>query len=266
MLTYTQRAYTHYTALSGRAVHGLVLHHSAGSSAIDTFQSAGGWHWMVGKDRLYKDVPEELAAWHDAATDRWRPPWVPYGAGKRGNVQLVSDINAVSIGIEIVYAPQNGELPNDYQYTTLTALLGDLHDRYGTLPAVGHGETDRNRDPNEPIGLDWGRVGFGTHTAEGRYWTPPTPPTAPPEVPVMETPVLSDAELEHEVRPTLWGALYVPGTVDFAIPARWRAELRKGNNLGAPLNGEELLPSGGTLQRFERGVIFYKNGATSLSG
>ena len=263
MLSYTQRAYTHYTALSGRVVRGIVLHHSGGSSAIDTFQSLGGWHWMIDKARLYKDVPEELAAWHDAATDRWRPPWVPYGAGRRGGTQLVSDINAVSIGIEIVYAPQKGEQPNDYQYTTLTALLSDLHGRYGSLPTVGHGETDLNREITEPTSLDWTRVGFGTHNADGRYWAPPA---APPEVPTLETSVLSDAELEHEVRPTLWGALYVPGTVDFAIPARWRAELRKGNNLGAPLNGEELLPSGGTLQRFERGVIFYKNGATSLSG
>lgn len=82
----------------------------------------------------------------------------------------------------------------------------------------------------------------------------------------MDEPVLSDAELEHEYRPLVWGALYDGGAADFAVPKRWKAEVRLGNDLGKPLGPEEDLRSGGKVQLFERGPIFYKDGKTSLAG
>jgi murein DD-endopeptidase MepM/ murein hydrolase activator NlpD len=82
----------------------------------------------------------------------------------------------------------------------------------------------------------------------------------------VDEPVLSDAELEHEYRPLVWGALYDAGASGFAVPSRWKAEVRLGNDLGKPLGPEEDLRSGGKVQFFERGPIFYKSGKTSLVG
>lgn len=82
----------------------------------------------------------------------------------------------------------------------------------------------------------------------------------------MDEPVLSDGELEHEYRPLVWGALYDAAAADFAIPSRWKAEVRLGNDLGKPLGPETPLRSGGVVQFFERYPIFYKDGKTSLCG
>jgi murein DD-endopeptidase MepM/ murein hydrolase activator NlpD len=82
----------------------------------------------------------------------------------------------------------------------------------------------------------------------------------------VDEPVLTDAELEHEYRPLVWGALYDAGAAGFAVPSRWKAEVRLGNDLGKPLGPEEDLRSGGKVQFFERGPIFYKSGKTSLVG
>ena len=82
----------------------------------------------------------------------------------------------------------------------------------------------------------------------------------------VDEPVLSDGELEHEYRPLVWGALYDAAAADFAIPARWKAEVRLGNDLGKPLGPETPLRSGGVVQFFSRGPIFYKDGKTSLCG
>lgn len=91
-------------------------------------------------------------------------------------------------------------------------------------------------------------------------------PDAGQQGPIMETPILSDDELEQEARRVLWGAFYIEGTADFAIPKRWKAELRLGNDLGAPLTGEQSLPGGAVVQRFERGAIYYRSGKTTLIG
>ena len=82
----------------------------------------------------------------------------------------------------------------------------------------------------------------------------------------VDEPVLSDAELEHEYRPLVWGELYDGAAAGFAVPARWKAEVRLGNDLGEPLGPEHDLRSGGKVQFFKRGPIFYKNGRTSLVG
>jgi len=76
------------------------------------------------------------------------------------------------------------------------------------------------------------------------------------DTPEMEEPVLNDAELEHEARAQVWREFYAEGTSDFAIPKRWKAELRSGRDLGSPLGPEEDLRSGGKMQVFQRGTIF----------
>jgi murein DD-endopeptidase MepM/ murein hydrolase activator NlpD len=85
--------------------------------------------------------------------------------------------------------------------------------------------------------------------------------------PEMEEPVLSDAELAHKAQAQEWGEFY-PGdaAIDFAIPARWRAELRQGRQLGKPLGPEEDIPDvpGARSQAFQFGRIYYRDGRTTL--
>ena len=260
-LSYAQRPYTNFSRLPGRKVRGVVLHHSAGSTPIDTFQSAGSWHWQIGKDTLYRDVPEPFVAWHDAATDRWRPPWVPVGAGKG----KTSDINAVSIGIELVYAPQNGEVPNAYQYDTLKALMADLYTRYGELPTVGHGQTDRNRWPSEPHQLDWARAHFSLPRPEGRYFVVVPPKPSPPEVPDMK--LLEDWQVKGWVLADLYQQAGVPFNPDAATATAWVSELREGRYRGRPCGPEHAI-EGGVWQEFDFGAVVWRasDGALSWEG
>lgn len=85
----------------------------------------------------------------------------------------------------------------------------------------------------------------------------------------VDEPVLSDAELAWKLQPALWGEHFDPAAVDFAIPKRWRAEFRLGNQLGRPRGPEVDVPDvpGARMQEFEDGrVIVYRDGRTSLVG
>ena len=161
------------TPASGRPIRGVVLHHTAGSSAPQC-QRGASWHYCVDKDgTIYRDVSEQNVAHTTGATDRWRPAWVVAGPG------TTSDINWCSIGIEIVYAPQDGEAPTDSQYDSVKVILADLNARYGRLPIVGHGQVDRSKWETEPHGLSWLRLGLGENDGRNGRWisageAPPT--------------------------------------------------------------------------------------------
>jgi hypothetical protein len=116
-----------------------------------------------------------------------------------------------------------------------------------------------------PAGWSKDRV-LATYMDPFAYLTATWPTTTGGGGGTVDEPVLSDAELEHEYRPLVWGALYDAATAGFAVPTRWKAEVRLGNDLGKPLGPEADLRSGGKVQFFERGPIFYKNGKTSLVG
>lgn len=83
----------------------------------------------------------------------------------------VSDINWCSLGIEITYAPQDGEFPTDAQHAALRMLLHHLYARFGRLPVVGHGEIDKSKWPTEPHALNWTAAGLGPPENEGRFLT-----------------------------------------------------------------------------------------------
>jgi hypothetical protein len=116
-----------------------------------------------------------------------------------------------------------------------------------------------------PVGWSKARV-LEAYMDPFAYLTATWPTTTGGGGGTVDEPVLSDAELEHEYRPLVWGALYDGAASDFAVPQRWKAEVRLGNDLGKPLGPEADLRSGGKVQFFERGPIFYKGGKTSLVG
>ena len=234
-----------YTKVRNKPTKGVVLHHSAGSTAVLP-RFGASWQWMVGKAALYKDVPENQGAHHVGNEDRWRPWWVedsPY---------VISDVNWSAIGVEIVYAPQNGERPNNYQYRMLESLIADLVERYGDLPFVGHGDVDSGKMLTEPTYLDYARLGLTPldKAAGGRFYRPIYEP--PPEGIAM-----SDQELAA-VFSQIWNRTGIPFIPDFAIPKQYLAAYRAGVYLGVPISPEIGATDDVNYQEFERGVVTYR--------
>jgi hypothetical protein len=162
------------TFAPNRPVNGVVLHHTAGSTTPYP-QRGASWHYVVGPDgTVFVDVPEDRAAHHCGATDRWRPPWVV-----RSQV-AVSDANYCTLGVEITYAPQWGQVPNAAQHQAVRELLADMYVRRGRLPVVGHGELQLDKWVTEPHALNWTAAGCGERTVNGRYLI-----VAAPEEPAM---------------------------------------------------------------------------------
>lgn len=147
-----------------RTIRGIVLHHTA-TSVVPTPRYEGSWTYCIDADgTVYQDVPEDHIAHHVARTDRWRPWWV------EDSPLPVSAANWSSLGIELVYAPQDREEPTVAQYAALQALLADIYARRGGVPVVGHGALQVDKWPTEPHGLDWERAGFGPRESDGRWW------------------------------------------------------------------------------------------------
>ena len=163
-----ERATQYYTPVSWiqRPIVAGVLHDTE-TLDVATPHAGGSWHYQIGRDgRVYRDVLEAHCAWHVRATDRWRPSWVVPAPIN------VSDANWCTLSIELVSHAvyrDAGEPYTDAQYDALQELLADIHQRYPTIPWVGHGEVQRDR--GDPVAWDWQRAGFEEPVgSEGRYW------------------------------------------------------------------------------------------------
>ena len=122
-------------------------------------------HYLVEEDgRVFALVPEERRAWHAG---------VSYWKGER-------DINAVSIGIELVNPGHDwGYRPfPDAQMASLIALLSAVRGRWAIANAriLGHSDVapDRKVDPGELF--DWKGLAAAGH---GLWLEPPPAPGAP---------------------------------------------------------------------------------------
>ncbi len=122
-------------------------------------------HFLIEEDgRLFRLVPEERRAWH-AGVSFWK--------GER-------DINAVSIGIELVNPGHEfgyRDFPS-VQIEALIALLSDIRGRWDIPDAriLGHSDVapERKQDPGERF--PWKRLAEAGH---GLWVEPPPSPGAP---------------------------------------------------------------------------------------
>ncbi len=144
----------------------IVLHYTGmqtGEAALDRLrdpQARVSSHYLVEEDgRLFQLVPEERRAWH---------------AGQ-GTWQGETDVNAVSIGIEIVNPGHEWgyrDFP-EAQIATVTALVSDIRGRWSVPDAriVGHSDTapHRKTDPGERF--PWKRLAEAGHG----LWFEPAP-------------------------------------------------------------------------------------------
>ena len=122
-------------------------------------------HYLIEEDgRIFRLVPEERRAWH-AGVSFWR--------GER-------DINAVSIGVEIVNPGHEfgyRDFP-DAQVEAAIALLDQIRGRWGIADGriLGHSDVapERKQDPGELF--PWKRLAEAGH---GLWVEPPPSPGAP---------------------------------------------------------------------------------------
>jgi N-acetylmuramoyl-L-alanine amidase len=124
----------------------IVLHYTgmeSGQAALDRMrdpEAKVSAHYMVEEDgRIFRLVDEEKRAWH-AGVSEW--------AGE-------TDINSISIGIEIVNGGHDFDLPvyPKAQIDAIISLTKEIMDRYGISPhrIVGHSDIapGRKQDPGE---------------------------------------------------------------------------------------------------------------------
>jgi hypothetical protein len=246
-----------YSEARNRPVRGVFWHHTA--SAFDPFPSpSGSWHYLITRaGDIYVDVPVRHVAYTVKNTDRWRPPWVVRGPGG------FSDANWCGVQVEVTFAPQQGQTPTVAQHDAARFLVDTiLIPRFGRLPSVGHGQVQPDKWPTEPHGWSWARAGWEPDGplpfASYRYrgFTPPPDPPAQEEDMPLPTPVLDDARLVA-AQAAIWGPAWDAAQADFGVPATWRAAMRAGYDLGAPIGDEQHLGDGAVFRRFERGTVFW---------
>ena len=137
----------------GAAVSMIVLHYTGmatGEAAIDRLRDPDAKvssHYLVAEDgTILKLVDEDKRAWH-AGRSHWRG---------------TDDVNAISIGIEIVNpGHEHGYRPfTEAQVDALLPLVAEIKDRHGITRGnvVGHSDIapTRKRDPGELF--PWARL------------------------------------------------------------------------------------------------------------
>jgi N-acetylmuramoyl-L-alanine amidase len=185
----------------GRTIDALVLHYtgmSSGDSALARLRDPAAdvsCHYLVWEDgRIAQLVPEARRAWH-AGRSIW--------AGE-------TDMNAVSIGIEIVNQGHDGGCPPypDAQIEAVIALCRDIVSRH-VIPAarvLAHSDIAPGRkiDPGE--WFPWARLA----AAGVGLWVEPAP--------IVDGPVLRPGD-EGEAVATLQGML---ARLGYDVPASGR--------------------------------------------
>jgi Peptidase family M23 len=133
-----------------------------------------------------------------------------------------------------------------------------------------HAHTELLKGPPEDGYWQW-PYGWSRAQVEAAYYAPRSwwdaaaalVGGAPPEVVTM---ILSGAQAAA-VQAVVWGSHWNPDAAEFAIPAAWRSEWRRGVWRGAPLGGEQLVPEdaaegkpAGSWMLFEHGAACWLPG------
>ncbi len=154
------------TRSDGKRPSMILLHYTGMEDGVSALQrlcnplAEVSAHYLVWEDgRIFQLVPEAARAWH-AGRSCWRGE---------------TDVNSVSIGIEIVNRGHDFDYPDfpDVQIEAVIALCRDVAERNGIAPGMllAHSDVapDRKRDPGEKF--PWDRLG----AAGLGGWVPPAP-------------------------------------------------------------------------------------------
>lgn len=150
ILNYTQKVKVGFRPEINRKIDVIVIH-SSYNAASDTFNVEGilreyahykvAAHYLIDRHGIiYQLVPEGYEAFH---------------AGKsRLPMTNRTNINATSIGIELINTPSDP--PDEQQYQALVALILDIKKRYPITFIVGHHDIAPKRK-TDPWLFDWGK-------------------------------------------------------------------------------------------------------------
>lgn len=199
---------------NGKAVRLLVLHATVGSlqSAVSWLcnpKSKASTHYLISKTgRMLRLVDEEKSAWH-AGRASWRG---------------ITDVNAISIGVELENDNSGRDPYPDAQVDALTDLALDIRRRYPGLNYARHLDVAVPKGrKSDPAGFPWGD------------WLRTMSPADPF---------------------ARWGSIGKPegAATGFAVPRAWLANQR----LGVCVTPETYARSGTySVTEFERGMIIY---------
>lgn len=138
----------HLTALHPRKIEAIIIHSSYNALTPDSFSIAGilreykqidvSPHYIIGRNGdIYRLVADSDIAYH---------------AGKSRLPDGKTDVNSVSIGIEIVNTIHDS--PTNAQYASLVLLVRCLETRYSVKYVLGHKDIAPGRK-TDPWNFDW---------------------------------------------------------------------------------------------------------------
>lgn len=138
----------HRTVDHPRRIEAIIIHSSFNALTPDSFSVAGilreyrkydvSPHYIIGrKGKIYRLVRDRDVAYH---------------AGESRLPDGTTDVNAVSIGIEIVNTPDDP--PTPAQYKSLASLIRCLDSRYHIKYILGHKDIAPQRK-TDPWKFDW---------------------------------------------------------------------------------------------------------------
>ncbi len=138
----------HKTVNRPRKIEAIIIHSSYNALTPDSFSVAGilreykdidvSPHYIIDRDgNIYKLVPERDIA---------------YQAGKSRLPDGTTNVNSVSIGIEIVNTIHDS--PTNAQYESLASLVDCLRSKYAIKYVLGHKDIAPGRK-TDPWNFDW---------------------------------------------------------------------------------------------------------------
>ena len=140
----------HKTVGRPRRIDAIIIHSSYNALTSDSFSVAEilkeyreinvSPHYIIDRGGLiYRLVPDRDIAYH---------------AGKSRLPDGTTDVNGVSIGIELVNTKFDS--PTDAQYTSLAKLVSCLKEKYPIKYTLGHSDIAPGRK-TDPWNFEWGR-------------------------------------------------------------------------------------------------------------
>ncbi len=138
----------HKTVDRQRTIEAIIIHSSYNALTADSFSVSG----ILREYKEYGVSPHYIIARDGTIYRLVRDGDIAYQAGKSRLPDGKTDVNAVSIGIEIINTPHDS--PTAAQYKSLASLVKWLESKYPVRYVLGHKDIAPGRK-TDPWNFDW---------------------------------------------------------------------------------------------------------------
>lgn len=138
----------HRTVNYTRKIEAIIIHSSYNALTPDSFSVSG----VLREYKEYGVSPHYIIARDGTIYRLVRDKDIAYQAGKSRLPDGKTDVNAVSIGIEIINTPHDS--PTSAQYASLASLVKCLKSKYPVRYVLGHKDIAPGRK-TDPWNFDW---------------------------------------------------------------------------------------------------------------